>query len=325
MRSIDTTVDVTGTIDTGGPLVLALTVHLPDEPAAPDVVVVGLPGGGYNRGYYDLHLDGLDGYSQAEYHTARGWVVIACDTIGVGESTGSDHPFTILEVGTVQDAAVQQIRQRLTDGELVDGLPAAPDALVVGLGQSMGGCFTVATQGDHGSYDAVGILGWSALHTELPLPDGSMTDVPETEARDEAAREAVTAALMASFRFAFHWEDVPAAVVAADMATVPMRDGADVVPWGVGGRPHACGIDMLTPGILAEQAASITVPVLIAQGVRDVVPRPRDEPSAYSGSDDITVFVVQTMAHMHNFASTREEFWARIQAWGDGLLLTTKA
>ncbi|MCW2527843.1 MAG: hypothetical protein JWM76_2703 [Pseudonocardiales bacterium] len=320
MRSLDTTVDVTGTLDVEGPLVVAVTVHLPDKVSTPDIVAIGLSGGGYNREYYNLQIDGHEGYSQAEYHIARGWLLIACDTIGVGQSSGGEHAFTIFDVAKVQDAAVRQIRSRLADGSLVDGVPAAPDAHLIGLGQSMGGCFTVATQGDYGSYDAVGILGYSALHTQLPLPDGAMSEVPDTGDRDEAAREAVTDALMASFRWVFHWEDVPADIAAADMATVPMRDGDNVVAWGINARPMACGIDMLTPGIVATQAAAITTPVLIAQGIRDVVPTPRSEPVAYSSSSDITVYVAPTMAHMHNFASTRGQFWARLQSWGDALI-----
>jgi hypothetical protein len=66
MRSLDTTVDVTGTLDVEGPLVVAVTVHVPDVVSTPDIVAIGLPGGGYNREYYNLQIDGHDGYSQAE-------------------------------------------------------------------------------------------------------------------------------------------------------------------------------------------------------------------------------------------------------------------
>jgi hypothetical protein len=61
------------------------------------------------------------------------------------------------------------------------------------------------------------------------------------------------------------------------------------------------------------------VPVLVAVGERDVVPNPWLEPSAYRSSPDIGVFVCPRMAHMHNFADTRQEFWVRIHAWGTGV------
>jgi len=43
------------------------------------------------------------------------------------------------------------------------------------------------------------------------------------------------------------------------------------------------------------------------------------EPKAYKRSADITVFVCPTMAHMHNFASTRERFWTRLHSWGEAV------
>ena len=76
---------------------------------------------------------------------------------------------------------------------------------------------------------------------------------------------------------------------------------------------------VLTPGAVATEAASITVPVLIAVGERDVVPNPWMEPSAFKSSTDISLFVCERMAHMHNFAHTRESFWQRIHSWGNGV------
>jgi hypothetical protein len=35
-----------------------------------------------------MRIDGREGYSQAGYHAARVWLLIACDTIGVGQSSG---------------------------------------------------------------------------------------------------------------------------------------------------------------------------------------------------------------------------------------------
>ena len=35
-------------------------------------MVVGYPGGGYNRRYYDLNIPGHQDYSQARFHLARG-------------------------------------------------------------------------------------------------------------------------------------------------------------------------------------------------------------------------------------------------------------
>ena len=122
MRSESVTISVRDVAGVPEPLKVAATVHLPDQPTPPKVVAVGMPGGGYNRHYYDLRLDGLPGYSQAEYHTDRGWVFIACDPAGVGDSSAPSVPHSIEQVGSVQAAAVHALRQRLAGGTLVDGL-----------------------------------------------------------------------------------------------------------------------------------------------------------------------------------------------------------
>lgn len=319
MRSVDLSIDVTGTDGLDGDAVVAVTVYLPDALTTPDVVAVALPGGGYNRSYYDLRIAGHDGYSEAQFHTDRGWVFIACDPIGVGGSSVPPAPHTIGQVGAVQAAAVRALRARLRDGSLVDALPAAPDAFVIGLGQSMGGCFTIAAEGGHHPYDAVGVLGFSARHTELPLPEGTFAAVPVGVDGAAASQEEVAAALMASFRWVFHWDDVPTDIVTRDMASVPLRTGADVPSWGIAAASLPCGIDMLTPGVVTAEAAAITCPVLVAQGERDVVPHPRNEPAAYPSSRHITVVEIPTMAHMHNFASTRAQMWQAIHAWGRSL------
>ncbi|HEX4161263.1 MAG TPA: hypothetical protein VHZ05_02125, partial [Acidimicrobiales bacterium] len=68
--------------------------------------------------------------------------------------------------------------------------------------------------------------------------------------------------------------------------------------------------------VLAE-AAAITAPVLVAMGERDVLVDPRGEVRAYASSPSVDLYVCPRMAHMHNFAGTREEFWARIETWGE--------
>lgn len=39
------------------------------------------------------------------------------------------------------------------------------------------------------------------------------------------------------------------------------------------------------------------------------------EAAAYPASRDVSIFIVPTMAHMHNFASTRERLWQRLHDW----------
>jgi hypothetical protein len=62
----DLVVDVTGSCDIEGPLHIAATLFLPapDRLTGEPAVIFALPGGGYSRGYYDMHFDGHLGYSQ---------------------------------------------------------------------------------------------------------------------------------------------------------------------------------------------------------------------------------------------------------------------
>jgi hypothetical protein len=54
-------------------------------------------------------------------------------------------------------------------------------------------------------------------------------------------------------------------------------------------------------------------------GERDTAREPHREPTAYERSADITLFVCDQMAHMHNFASTRVKLWDRLIGWRKGL------
>lgn len=118
--------------------------------------------------------------------------------------------------------------------------------------------------------------------------------------------------------WAFHYDDVPADIVAADLTAMAGASDGPIPAWRSATTP-LCGIYMVAPGTVALEAASITVPVLVAVGERDVVPDPWMEPKAFKSATDITVFVCPKMAHMHNFASTRHAFWQRIHSWGTGV------
>jgi len=112
----------------------------------------------------------------------------------------------------------------------------------------------------------------------------------------------------------FHYDDEPAEIVALDMDSLV---GLISPPpeWRSVSVP-SCWLNPVAPGAVATEAASITVPVLIAMGERDVVPDPWMEPRAYKSSTDISLFVCPRMSHMHNFAHTRQKFWQRIHSWG---------
>ena len=267
--------------------------------AEPAIVVFAFPGGGYGRRYFDLHLDEHGaGYSQAEHHADRGLVVVACDHLGCGESDGAAG-LTLERILAANVATVAEMRHRLAQGKALPGLAPIRDPFAIGIGQSMGGCFTIAAQGRHGCFDAVAILGYSAHHTVVPVPPGT---APGTFSLDVV-------------RHAWHWDDVPRALVDRDVPHYAApHDGSPLPAWRSATVPEIA-VDLLEPGYVSRDAAAIDVPVFIAAGERDVVPDLHAEPAAYRAARDVTLYRQPRAAHMHNFASTRALLWDRLASW----------
>jgi hypothetical protein len=312
LRSIDITIDVTDAAGLGEPLSTKATVTLPDPATmgAPPVICFGFPGGGYSRQYFTFDMPDGSGGGQAGWHARRGWIFVSCDHLFVGESSGpSDPELLAFEVVAAANAAtVGGVTAALADGTLADGFPPVRDATLLGIGQSMGGCFTIVQQGLLGTYAGIGVLGFSARQTMLAFPPG-------VEIGDDVFAEREDGLPVNTW--GFHYDDEPPDIVAQDMRDYPTR-GGQVPVWGSATIPP-CAMLMLNPGCVATEAAAITVPVFVGVGERDVCPDPRAEPQAYEQSPDITVFVSPRMSHMHNFASTREQFWARLHTWGEGV------
>jgi pimeloyl-ACP methyl ester carboxylesterase len=294
---------------------LAVSVHLPDAPSG--TLVVAYPGAGYARGYWDIHWPGLEGYSQVEHHLARGWIVAAVDHLDVGSSSTTDGTLTLTDYGAADAAAAHAVAAGLRGGSLLPGVgPLAIDR-VIGLGQSMGGHMVAVAQAGsprtEGPFDAIALLGSSCLRTSIPTPDGEL-DLGDTDPTSEAGLAMMTAALT----WAFHMEDEEPALREADLAGgYPARLGP-VPDWGSATMPPVT-TQLVVPGVIAAECAAIRVPVFLAFGERDLTPDPRAEPTAFTGSPDVTVVVIPDMAHMHNFARTRAHLWRRLETWVEGL------
>jgi pimeloyl-ACP methyl ester carboxylesterase len=342
VQRIDLEIDVTEAAALRISAHTSVSVFLPDGHLAdPPVVCFGFPGGTYSRGYYSFDMPGSLGTGEAGWHTQRGWVFVACDHLGVGESTVPEgNALDYESVARANRRTVDAVMGKLERGEIADGLPPIVGATKLGIGQSMGGCFTIVLQGQHATFDGIAALGFSAIHTSVPSrPGGPQAVMPwmsraagldapvvlnmaavlaaagPTLTGEDAIADA-TAAGEHPFAWAFHYDDVPPEVVAADLGSA-LASG-ELPPWKSATTPP-CAILMVAPGTVAAEAAAITVPVLVAVGERDVVPDPWAEPKAYKSATDITVFVCSRMGHMHNFASTREQFWRRIHHWGTGI------
>jgi pimeloyl-ACP methyl ester carboxylesterase len=80
----------------------------------------------------------------------------------------------------------------------------------------------------------------------------------------------------------------------------------------------------MAPGVVADEAAAIAVPVFVGAGERDVVPCLAGEARAYAASTDITLYQLGRSAHMHNFSPRRALLWRRLQAWFGESLSTSQ-
>ena len=320
-QPIELQIDVTEAAGLGEPLHTAVSVVLPDPGRLrePPVVAFGFPGAGYSRGYYLFDMPGSSFGGEAGYHAAEhGWIFVACDHLGVGDSSLPDpDQLTLANVSAANGATVDRVMGLLKSGSLAPQLDPLTEPAAIGIGQSMGGCFTIYLQGSAPRFGGVAIMGYSAIHSIVPRPDGSwLTFDRESSSRPESTDRGD------SLTWAFHYLDVPEEIVKADMTDYPTRLG-NLPVWGSATTP-GCVRLMPKPGVVSEQAAAIEVPVFIGVGEIDIVVHPREEPAAYSRAQDVTVHIHPKMAHMHNFAGNRTQLWDRLAAWVDGIAVTSR-
>jgi pimeloyl-ACP methyl ester carboxylesterase len=281
----------------GEPAALAAT-HYPARGRAAGAVLVCVPGGTYNRDYWDLKVAGREGYSFAEFAAVNGYDVVTIDPLGTGESTKPVRDFGLAEIAASLAHAVSELPA------LTGDLPA------VAVAHSLGGYMAITQQALFSSYTALAILGCTNQYVAPLNLDAAFIERGATpQGRAELAEMILSSLPQPYFEGPreylqrwFHLDDVPADVIEADYATTK-----SVVP-------RVFGLAMI-PGFFAEHAAEVDVPVLIGYGAVDVSPDPRAEALLYRSSPDITTVVVADSAHCHNMASSRQRMWRRVLGW----------
>jgi pimeloyl-ACP methyl ester carboxylesterase len=286
----------------GGPAQLAGSYFAAGGPAGDRPLLVCLPGGTYTRGYWDLQPPGHAAYSFARAAAGEGFPVVTLDSLGTGESTRPERDIDLADQAAAAAAAVATIPELL-------GVDAPP----VAVGHSMGGYLAMAQQATAASYVGLAILGTTnQAVAQLDLPP-ELVDAAATPEGRAALVEQMAAGMpepyvtgdRAPLRSWFHLDDVPDEVIAADDAAT-----LTVVP-------RRCAAASTVPGITADAAGMIDVPVLLAYGEVDVSPEPHAEPAFFSASPDVTLFLLPGSGHCHNLATTRHRLWSRLFAWGE--------
>lgn len=286
MRSTDKAVDVTSATGLADPTHIAATLHLPDGlTASPKHLIFTLHGGGYNRAYWDPPFADAS-YSFARWFTDQGKAVLAIDMLGMGQSSRPE-PESRLSSALIAAAHAEALRQIVAQWDTA--------VSVTGVGHSMGGMMLIAQAADFPDMDRIAVLGWA--NEPMKLGDA---DVATLQAG--LIPSGYIATPRPPMRRLFYWEDVPLALIEADEAS-----GSTT--------PASLGRAALTPGIVHDAAARISVPVLIVQSAIDTSPAPHKEVGYFSKSPDVTLQIVEGAAHCQNFAGPRVQHWRRLNDW----------
>ena len=286
MTSEELTIDVTAAPALSEPVHIAATLHLPEKlPDGPLDLIFALHGGGYTRGYWNPGFAD-ESYSFARFFTDRGKAVLAIDMLGMGQSSRPEPEFKLSRatIAAAHAAALAHVVVRL-DRPLS----------VTGVGHSMGGLMIITQAADHPAFDRVAVLGWA----NEPMVLG---DTDPDSLRADLIPSGYLPTPRIPMRAFFYAPDVPLELIEADEAS-----GSTT--------PSCLGRDALTPGIVHDAAAKITVPVLIVQSVVDTSSAPGREPAHFTGSPDVELQIVDDAAHCQNFASTRVRHWADLNQW----------
>lgn len=257
-------------------------------------LVVCFPGGSYTKWYFDVEVPGHSDYSMAQFLADRGWVVLALDHLGIGDSShpnGAKLPREV--VVAANQSAVSRAVERLRAGRLHESLRPVAVRRLAGLGHSMGGMLTIRQQTRFHTFDRIAVLGWGNLPiTTIPVC------LPPADADGYCSID------RAQVQNAFHWQDVPNDVIAAD--------NRHAVPC-----PAPLLAETFTTGCTKDDARQIDVPVFVAFGDHGEPSLSPLESSTYEKSRDVTFLVLERSGHCHNFASTRHTLWSRIASWLD--------
>lgn len=309
--SFDVSLALGAELTGGQSIAISGWLFFPDDPAElgeRPVTMTLLGGGSYDKRYHHAVIPSHSGYSAAEHLAALGNVVLLADHLGVGESSRLplQQQATKEVCALAMHTAVTQFHERLARGDLDPKLPAIANPLKIGGGHSMGAMLATVQQGNHRTFEALMIMGYTTqgVHFyhgptrvragDFVPPDG-LVDYSENARGDQ--------------RYNFYWDDVPPDVIAYDDTTAAAT-------------PTKIGYDSIRVDIIKPEAARIDVPVFFGNSERDVSEDPRAEAAFFPLCKDFSLYLLPRAAHCQTFAGTRHLFWNRMHDWSRMVLRT---
>lgn len=265
---------------------VAFEVRVPAALHAHSRLLFCIPGGGVNRGYFDM-----DGFSFAAPMLAAGHVVVLVDPPGVGDSTRTEDGYAL--TGTVIAEALHAVLASLRPD-----FAALP---VVGVGHSAGAMLAILQQDGFGDFDALMLLCFGT------------NGLPQYFKPGIADRAADPAQLRA------HLPELAAAQFGAPYLP-PLPDDRDTPQAKAMRAVHdhvvsAVAMQAMAPGNVAAELARVRVPILLAAGDRDMTGPPHLLPAACVACPDLTLHVVQGSGHHVFVATNARRLYRRIVDW----------
>jgi len=295
----------------------AVEIRVPAQVVRPVTALVCLPGGGMNRRFFDL-VDGEDAsFSFARAMTARGFIVVMIDHLGIGDS---DRPadaelLTPERIVSANAHVTAQMLAGLRKGSLFEGLPALPELRSIGVGHSMGAMLTVLQQAGDPQHAALGVLGFSTRG----LPEYLSPEVREL-ARDRAAVRAQLVAL-ARASFARPPASAPRAQQGGDFFASGKADprGIQAIRPAVDKMLTIPAFLSMLPDNIGDATAQIRVPVFIGLGELDITGPSHEVPAAFGNSHDVTLHILPQAGHSHFIFAARRGLFQRFAQWARAL------
>ncbi|TXH05868.1 MAG: alpha/beta fold hydrolase [Nevskiaceae bacterium] len=332
-----------------GVLHLAADVWAPPglDAGAALTALVCLPGGGMTRRYYDLPVESAPQGSPDEQHVsgrapapapaptlrgavspardfdasfsfarqmvARGFIVIAIDHLGIGESDRPTDGYALTAdvVAAANGNATAQIVAQLREGRLTPALPPLSGLVTLGVGHSMGAMMTLLQQALRRQHAGIALLGFSTRGLPEYLPP---------QVRELAQDTTAVRAKMQKLARTMFVQPYPVIKPSPQSGAIYSGKGAD--PRGAAAIKQiadallpVCAFMSMVPGNVLPEAKRIDVPVFLGLGELDMAGPPHEIPASFPASRDVTLHVIRGAGHSHFLFPSRGELFDRLAAW----------
>lgn len=295
-------------------LQIAATVFVPPRVPASPRVLCCLPGGGLSRRYWDLTTAESTAFSFARQMCARGFVVVAFDLIGAGDSSRPADGYGITPdvIAAANAQATADVLGRLRAGRLDPAVLPMPDLRSIGVGHSLGAVSSIVQFARHPVHLALVLLGFGGAGFPGEL------DADELAIAGDAAAIRANVVRLSRIRYPQpYWRMVGSARTREVYGSGGDRGAMTALRAAGTDLLATAGLFSMIPGSIRAECASIDVPVFLGIGDRDICGPPHAVPAYFPKSADLTLFVIPATGHTHFVFPSAPALFARIAAWAD--------